>query len=169
MTTAPAKKSVPIATTLVGMMGSATAAAFLVALAQVEGTVHVGYLDIAGIPTKCTGDTIDVTVGKAYSNAECAASLLRQATLHIADVKRCTPKISGKQMLAAGLLAYNIGGPNYCASSAARYFNAGDYRAACGWFAPWNKITKNGKKVVVKGLVNRRAFETAICLTGVPA
>jgi lysozyme len=152
--------------TLAGLMGGvALATALLSSLTGFEGKRNVGYLDVAKVPTACMGDTADVIVGHYYSDAECSARLERQAIVHVAEVKACTPGIGGNQLLAAGLLAYNIGGPAYCSSSIARQFNAGQLRAACNGFPAW-KIA-GGK--VVQGLVTRRAAEQAICLRGLPA
>ncbi len=149
---------------LAAAMGGASFAALLLAsLTSLEGNSNVGYLDIAGIPTACTGDTVNVVVGKFYSDAECHARLVRQATAHIKDVQRCTPGLTGYQLVAAGLLTYNIGGAHYCSSTAARRFKAGDRRGGCDAFKLFNRA--GGR--VVRGLVNRRAFETEICLRGV--
>jgi len=168
------------------MGGAAFAAALLSGLAQWEGKKNTGYLDIAGIPTKCYGDTTDVQVGKFYTDAECQKSLEKQAMLHVADVRRCTPKLEGYPLVAAGLLTYNIGGGNYCGSSAARYFNAGQIAAGCKAITAWDRVTVkaandnqdgfSGCRAVkgrpgyvsckVRGLTNRRTYEYKICMTG---
>ena len=46
-------------------------------LPREEGLIYKGYLDILGIPTKCSGDTRNVVVGKVYSKAECEQSLMQ--------------------------------------------------------------------------------------------
>jgi len=185
---APKGLSTPAKLTLGGVMGAPFALAFLTNVVALEGDKRVGYLDIAGIPTKCSGDTVDVVVGRLYSDAHCRASTERQALAHILEVRRCTPRVQGHQLVAAGLLAYNIGGSAYCGSTAARRFNAGDLKAACNAFAPWNRITvsqtraetmrragancvasktKRGSFLcTVRGLINRRAVEAKICLQG---
>lgn len=149
--------------TLAGVMGSASAAALLLAtLTGYEGKRNVGYRDIVGIPTTCMGDTRDVVVGKFYSDAECQARLSAQAIVHVAEVKRCTPAITGNQLVAAGSLAYNIGGGAYCGSTIARRFNAGDLRGGCNAFLAWNRA--GGR--VIAGLARRREGERALCLKG---
>lgn len=152
-----------------GLLGAAGATLLITNLQSLEGTKNVGYLDIAGIPTKCSGDTTDVVVGKYYSDQECYLSTEKQALKHANDVLRCTPTLReghDAQLVAASLLAYNIGGPAYCGSSASRLFNSGKFKEACAAFAPWNKARVHGKRVVVKGLVNRRAFEMKLCMQG---
>lgn len=59
-------------------------------------------------------------------------------------------------------LSYNIGTGAFCGSTVARRANAGDLKGACNAIPAWNRA--GGK--VVKGLVNRRAEERAICLEG---
>lgn len=89
------------------------------------------------------------------------------AVEHAEGVRRCTPGVAGNQLVAAVLLTYNIGvgrpgGGGYCGSTAARLFNAGDLKGGCDAFLMWNRA--GGK--VVQGLVNRRAYERRLCLTG---
>ncbi|HEX8484668.1 lysozyme [Sphingomonas sp.] len=149
---------------LAGVMGSASAAALLlVTLTGYEGKRNVGYRDIVGIPTACMGDTKNVVVGKFYSDAECQARLSAQALVHVAEVQRCTPTIAGNQLVAAGSLAYNIGGSAYCRSTVARRFNARDLRGGCNAFLAWNRA--GGR--VIAGLARRREGERALCLKGV--
>jgi len=61
-------------------------------------------------------------------------------------------------------LAYNIGPGNFLKSSALRKFNAGDKPGAADAILLWNKETINGKRVVNRGLVNRRNKEREIFL-----
>lgn len=64
-------------------------------------------------------------------------------------------------------LAYNIGPSAFRGSSALRHFNAGDKAAAAGAIKLWNKATVNGKRQVMRGLVNRREDEVRLFLTPV--
>jgi lysozyme len=43
---------------------------------------------------------------------------------------------------------------------------AGDLRGACDALLMWTKARGNGRLVVVRGLVNRRNAERALCLRG---
>lgn len=153
--------------TIAGVMGGAAiAAALMGALTTLEGNKNVGYRDIVGIPTNCMGNTRNVVVGKYYPPAECDRINEEQAVAHAEIVRKCTPRIEGNQLQAAVLLAYNIGGSAYCKSTVARRFNAArtnaDLRAACDGFLAWNRA--GGR--VIKGLVNRRAFERSLCVKG---
>lgn len=157
--------------TLVGVVGAATAALLFSTVPQFEGVVLRGYLDPVGIPTKCMGDTHDVVVGKAYSEAECRESLETQLIAHAEPVLKCTPGLKGRtyQLGAATSFAYNVGTAAYCASTTARRFNAGDYRGACKAMNESDSgkpqwVTSGGR--VLPGLVKRRARERAICERG---
>jgi len=156
---------------LAAIIGTAAAGLLYVTIPRDEGMVYVGYLDIAGIATKCAGDTRDAVVGKRYTEAECRASLDRALIAHARPVMNCTPGLRKPgmdyQRAAAVSLAYNIGVTNFCRSTVARRFNAGDVRGACDAFMAWNKARVNGVLRPVKGLTERRKRERALCLTGV--
>jgi lysozyme len=148
------------------MVGAACCAIAVPFITAKEGTVYRGYLDIVKVPTKCSGDTSDVVVGRIYTKAECAESTDRQLAAHAEPVLRCTPGLRNhpEQLSAAISLAYNIGGNAYCGSTAAKRFNARDWSGACDAFLAWNKA--GGK--VVAGLANRRSDERALCLRNLP-
>ena len=79
-------------------------------------------------------------------------------------VVACVPALYGRpnQAAAAVSLAYNIGWPSFCRSTAARRFNAGQWAAGCDAFTMWNKA--GGR--VLRGLVARRGRERTLCRTG---
>ena len=128
------------------------------------------YLDIAGIATACDGITKGVRMGQVYTEAQCAMLLERELVIHAQGVMNCTPGLRTErlapQRAAAVSLAYNIGVAGYCKSTAARRFNAGDYRGGCEAFMSWNKARVRGVLRPVQGLTNRRARERAMCLRG---
>lgn len=163
MAEVPKRPAGPGRKTIAGVLGSAALAAALMAtLTRLEGKRNVGYRDIVELPTNCRGNTRDVVVGRRYSDAECDRIDEAQAIAHAEQVLACTPRLTGYQLEAATLLAYNIGGARYCRSTVARRFNAGDLRGACDAFRAYNRA--GGR--VVRGLVNRRDFERSICLKG---
>lgn len=153
--------------TLVALIGAAAAALLTPLLVKHEGTVFRGYVDAVGVPTKCTGDTQDVVVGRTYTPAECAASLERQQIAHAEPVLACVPALRGHphQLAAAISLAYNIGAKKFCGSTVARRFKARDWRGACDAFLAWNRAGGN----VLPGLVRRREDERRLCLQELPA
>jgi lysozyme len=152
---------------LAGIVGALAATVLFASIPKDEGTVYVGYLDLVGIPTKCSGDTTGVVVGRHYTPEQCRQSLDVQLVKHAAPVMECTPGLrpAGRdyQRAAAVSLAYNIGPSAYCRSAVARKFNAGDIRGACNSFRSW--VYAGGK--VIPGLQNRRERERTLCLKGV--
>ncbi|MFH5927187.1 lysozyme [Roseomonas xinghualingensis] len=172
-TAPPAKAPVPAGRkgALVTLVGAAAASILLAIVPVHEGVVLRGYLDPIGIPTKCMGDTTDVVVGRRYTEAECQESLETQLLAHAAPVLACVPGLAGRtnQLAASVSFAYNIGTGAFCRSTAARRFNAGDWRGGCRAFnendagqPQW--VTAAG--IRLPGLVRRRAEERALCETG---
>jgi len=167
----------PKATGNKGKIGGSLAAAALAALALAvgalkhdEGKRNVSYFDISHVATACYGHTgTDVLVGQRRSDAQCEALLTHDAQAHMNGVLKCTPVIADSPELlgAATRITFNIGVAGYCRSTIARRFNAGDYRGGCDAFLMWTKANVGGRLVVVKGLVDRRQRERAMCLTGV--
>lgn len=122
------------------------------------------YADIVGVWTICDGDTQGVRPGMVETEAGCVERLERQLVAHAAPVLRCVPGLKGRdnQLVASVSLAYNIGPARFCRSTAARRFNAGDWRGGCDAFLMWNKA--GGREV--RGLTLRRQRERALCLKG---
>lgn len=138
------------------------------------------YLDLVGVPTACDGITRaggkPLEPGQSFTEAQCAAMLEEQLVIHARGVMQCTPglRVSGwppeelrrqGPRFAAVSLAYNIGVPRYCGSTAAARFNQGDYAGGCQALTWWNRA--GGR--VVRGLVNRREREAKVCREGLGA
>lgn len=122
------------------------------------------YADIVGVWTICDGDTRGVRPGMVETEAGCTARLERQLVAHAKPVLACVPGLKGRdnQLVASVSLAYNIGTGGFCRSTAARRFNAGDWRGGCDAFLLWDKA--GGRPV--RGLTLRRQRERALCLKG---
>lgn len=129
-----------------------------------EGKSNIAYADITGVPTICWGHTgADVgPIGARRSDAECRALLDRDVVAHVEPVLTCVPGLARRpnQLAASTMLAFNIGTAAFCRSTAARRFNAGDWRGGCEAFRLWNRA--GGR--VVRGLVLRREDERRLCL-----
>lgn len=147
---------------LIGLIGAAAAAILVPTVMLWEGTEQVPYKDVVGIWTVCTGDTKDVIPGKVYSKAECEERLERQLIAHAKPAMQCVPGLKDRpnQLAASVSLAYNIGPTAFCRSTAARRFNAGDWRGGCDAFLAWRYA--GGREI--RGLLNRRKAERLICL-----
>ena len=145
--------------------GGGIAAALILAVplvAKWEGKRNDPYLDIVKVPTVCYGETR--VPMRRYSDAECSAMLEKAVKGFAEPVAKCTPVIADRpyQLAAATSLAYNIGTAAYCRSTADRRFDAGDLKGGCAAIKFWNQA--GGR--VVQGLVNRRAEEYRLCMTG---
>lgn len=154
------------------VISAATAAAIYIAapiIELVEGVEYRPYMDIAGIPTVCSGVTgPDVVWGKRYSPKECRNLLAKHIQIHGKHVQDAvTYPISPETRAALISFSYNVGGSAMRKSTAVRLINQGKIEEGCKALGMWNKARVNGKLKVVKGLVNRRNEEIKLCLSGV--
>ena len=134
-----------------------------------EGLRLTAYQDIVGVWTVCYGETKGVRVGDTYSQIECDAMLARE----IIDYRdRLRPSFTADTIamrlpvmrdVAFTSTAYNVGVGAFGGSTAVKRLNAGNIEGACEALTWWNKA--GGR--VVRGLVNRRAEEQAMCMQGV--
>lgn len=128
------------------------------------------YLDIVGVATACDGLTSyqgrKIRKDDRFTQEQCAAMLEDELVAHAQGVMACSPGLSltiprrDMARFAAVSLAYNIGVPRYCSSTARARFNAGRIREGCDAILLWNRAGG----VVVPGLAKRRARERAKCL-----
>ena len=139
-----------------------------------EGKRNTAYLDTIASPpvwTVCYGETRGVKRGDSYTDAQCA-SMLGKALLTYRDglhthfsaetkAKRLTPERDAAYVD----LAYNVGIRRSGGSTAVKRLNVGNIAGGCAALGWWNRA---GKKVV-RGLVNRRADDTRLCMIGLPA
>lgn len=135
-----------------------------------EGKENIGYADkLAGnLPTACFGSTRGVKVGQFYTDAQCLAMLKADLQMTAEGTAQCLPERLPDRVRAAFIsAAYNIGVKAFCGSSMARRAWAGDLKGACEALHAWNKARPKGVLQVIRGLVNRRADEVALCLQGV--
>lgn len=133
-------------------------------IGALEGQELRAYKDIAGVLTVCNGHTgKDIVVNKVYTQDECKALTEKDAKAAMAGVLKISPHLvwHPMQLAAAVSFTYNVGIGTYTSSSVARLFNSGDFKGACNYLTKYVYV----KKVVVQGLVNRRAREQQICLS----
>lgn len=150
--------------TLAAAVG-ATAAAILVAFVpQHEGTVLEVYPDPAlgwSVPTVCSGHTgPGLQPGQKFTPPECATLLEQDLVAHADGVKACvTVPLSTGEAVAYTSFAFNVGVAAFCKSTMARLLNMGKRFEACAQLDRW--VYAGGRRM--RGLVNRRAAERAIC------
>ena len=147
------------------LFGAAFTAA-LGGLVSLEGMRTTAYLDIVGVPTICAGTTRGVKLGDTKTKEQCwsiAAAEFREYEKVVID----NIKVPLKPNVQASAVWFCINvGKNGCTNSTAfRLFNEGKIAEGCHAYRMWNKVTVNGRKVVSRGLDNRRKAEEAVCLS----
>ena len=149
-----------------GAVGSAIAIA-VPFLNKHEGVEYKPYLDVAGVWTVCAGITgPDVIKGRTYTQKECDALLAKHLAIHQRAVDNAVKvNIPVNTRAALYSFSFNVGANAMLKSTAIRKINQGDIYGGCNALKMFNKITVNGKKVVSKGLVNRRNHEVELCLS----
>jgi GH24 family phage-related lysozyme (muramidase) len=133
--------------------------------AKWEGLRTEAYRDVVGIWTVCAGETRGVKPGDSYTVAECEAMLETRVLEFYDGVRACAPQIEAAPVevqAAVTSWAYNVGVGAACRSTLARHLRAGEWRAACEQLPRWNRA--GGR--VWQGLVNRRADERRLCMSG---
>jgi len=140
-----------------------------------EGCKLKAYKCSAGVWTVGYGLTtsagfIEVGPDTVITQAEADWYLEKTVEKFLAEIKPAiTAPINENELGAFTSLAYNIGPTEFRKSSALRHFNAGNKSRVPASIRLWNKATINGKKRVLKGLVNRREAEVDLFLTPVMA
>lgn len=152
---------------LTGKQKGAAALAAMLAIATPivaswEGTKLNPYRDLVGVWTVCTGETrVEM---RRYTPAECQVMLEKGLAEFGQGVVKRNPELVNRpnQWAAASSLSYNIGAAAYNRSTVAKRFSAGNFRGACDAFLSWSYA--GGRQI--KGLLNRRRDERALCLRG---
>mgnify|MGYP000920112758 CR=1 FL=1 len=133
-----------------------------------EGIRLNAYLDIVDVPTICYGSTRGIQLGMSKTKEECDRLLrcevaeYRKGWLSYLNGKAYSQRLPATRDASYTSLAYNVGIRSAGRSTATRRLNSGDIRGGCVAIGWWNRA--GGR--VVRGLVNRRNAETALCLRG---
>ncbi|WP_025859057.1 lysozyme [Pseudomonas sp. CHM02] len=147
-----------LAASLAGATGMAG-----VLVSNFEGRSLVAYLDPIGIPTICEGVTRGVRLGQSKTPVQCDELLKAELSIALAGVDRnVTVPLPETRRAAMASFVYNVGEPQFKASTLLRKLNAGDARGACAELSRW--VYAKGQKLA--GLVNRRAAERELCEVG---
>ncbi len=146
------------------VVATSVAAVNLGPLIEREGHRNAAYYDSAGIPTICVGHVSDkkypFKMGDAWSDEKCEEVLLwdmREAT-DVID-RLVTVPLNEHQYTALASFVFNIGNGAFANSTLLKVLNKGQYSEVPRQMRRWNKVTVNGKKVVSRGLKNRRESE----------
>jgi lysozyme len=147
-----------------GLGAVALACSFIKPWEGLWTTAQVDTIGTGRPATVCYGETEGVKVGQRFTPKQCSDMLAAKLPRYNAEISRCIHvPISDKTRAAFISFAYNVGSAGFCRSTAARRLNAGDSRGACNALMQWTRA--QGR--VVRGLVNRRTAERALCLEGI--
>jgi len=137
-------------------------------------SLHCAYLDRIARPsiwTACSGETLGIKEGDRFTDRECREMLERRLTHDFGKALHryftddtLKHRLTPFRDAAYRSHSYNVGVRGTGRSTATRRLNAGDIKGGCHALGWWNKA--GGR--VVRGLVNRRAEEVALCLRGLP-
>jgi len=138
-----------------------------------EGEKLTAYQDEAGIWTIGWGSTYNhdlkrrVQKGDVIDKETALRWLRLDAANAAANVKKLVKvPINQNQLDSLTSFSYNIGDGAFASSTLLRKLNAGSsIQEVALEFAKWNKVTKNGEKVVSNGLVRRRKMEAELFLS----
>jgi GH24 family phage-related lysozyme (muramidase) len=150
--------------------GAVTLAAFMAVavplVAKWEGKRNASYQDIVGVWTICYGHTRTAGPGQVKTDAECEALLAAELKEYREGLHRyfsqttLEKRLTPERDAAFTSLAFNVGISGAGKSTATRRLNAGNIAGACEALTWWNRA--GGR--VIRGLVNRRKEEKALCL-----
>lgn len=117
------------------------------------------YLCASGKPTIGWGSTRGVRLGMSCTLSEAEARFSSDLAEAEAAVNAVPVKFSQNQFDALVSLVFNIGVTNFATSTLRKCLRSGNYAGAAEQFPAWKYGTVKGKKVVLAGLVERRAKE----------
>ena len=141
-------------------IGAGAAALAISLVTAWEGYKPMVYADPIGRTAVCWGhDDPGLVLGEIYTRERCEALLSEDLAKH-ADALQCIKRpMTNGQKAAFVSFAYNVGAPQFCASTLTRLANAGDMAGACAQLDRW--VYAGGKRL--QGLANRRAAERKVC------
>lgn len=152
--------------------GAAGAGALVLACSFIqpwEGLWTTAKVDTIGTGrpvTVCYGATKaeipDLKAGQKFTKDECAKLLVKSLPKYWNGISRCV-RVDLPDSAKAALIsaAYNAGPAAVCSSPMVAKMNAGDVAGGCAAFRTWY-IRAQGR--VVRGLINRRNGEAALCM-----
>ena len=128
-----------------------------------EGFEPKAYLCPAGVLTIGYGSTgKHVTRGQTITQAEATALLAKDVVEFENAVNKLGVTLTQNQFDALVAFVYNVGEPNFKASTLVKRLKAGDMTGAAAQFGVWNKARVKGVLTVLNGLTRRRAAEAAL-------
>jgi lysozyme len=138
---------------------------------QWEALNLVAYLDPVGIWTIGWGHTAGVKKGDTITKEQAEQLLdddISVATRAIARYVKpaIIEEMTQNQYDALVSFVFNVGPGGFRSSTLLKKLNKGDFDSVVPEMKQWNKGTIDGKKVVLRGLINRRKVEADLWTTG---
>jgi len=151
------------------LAGSTLLGASLTAVIQHnEGLSTKAYLDSAGVPTICYGETKGVRIGQTATITQCKQQLIQSGAEHARALDGLPTSLTDVQILGAMDMAYNVGISGFKNSTVKRKLMQLDNSGAARAVLDWRYITVKGKKYdcslkgnkVCYGLWKRRVWQS---------
>ena len=125
-----------------------------------EGYSSTAYLDSAGVPTICYGETKGVQMGQKRSLSDCQKQLIQSAGEHAQALVGLPESLPDVVILGSIDMAYNVGVYGFKSSTQKKHLMNKDYKKAGQAVLAWRYITlSDGTKYdcsqLVKGKPNR--------------
>jgi lysozyme len=160
---------VTVRKTTITVASAAALALALPAIKQSEGywpTVKTDWVGTGHPATGGYGETENVKLGETHTEKYWSDRLQQRVVAEYdVEIGKCIHVwVPDSVRAAMDSTAYNTGPTALCRSSIVAKLNAGDFRGACNALAGWY-IRASGR--VVQGLINRRAHDRKLCLSGV--
>jgi lysozyme len=132
-------------------------------IANLEGCRLSPYQCSAGVWTSGIGHTAGVKPGQAISERDAAVNLVADVMRVERRLGQCMPVAMPQPVYDAVVsFAFNVGTGAACKSTLAHFINQQQWPQACNQLPRW--VYVNGVKS--QGLINRRASERTLCMTG---
>ena len=135
-----------------------------------EGLSTTAYLDSAGVPTICYGETQGVKLGQRATLSDCQKQLIQSAGEHAKALDGLPMQLSDVALLGALDFTYNVGVAGFNGSSVKRHLKSLDYAAASKAVLDWRYISKYQKNSPGVGWVykgtNRWTFDCSQYING---
>lgn len=132
-----------------------------------EGLRTKAYRDAVGKPTICYGETRGVSMGDEHTAEDCERMLATSLNAEVHKVDMLTHRhLPDEERIALASFRYNVGHDAFARSTLLKKVVSGDDIGACNELTRWIYAGHGEHRMVLKGLVERRAAERELCLIG---
>ena len=137
-----------------------------------EGFSGDAYLDSAGVPTICYGETKGVKLGQKRSLSDCQKQLIESVGIHAKALEGLPVSLPDVVVLGSIDMAYNVGVSGFYNSRVHRLLTEGDYKAAGKAVLEWRYISSQrqpkGTGWVYIAKQNKWRYDCSQMLNGKP-